>query len=400
MMKINKTAKTERKSLGVYVHVPFCIKKCNYCDFLSYEKIPEEVQNAYFQSLLREINIYSEIYGNLYYVDAIFIGGGTPSLVRESHISDLISAVRSGFSVSGNAEISIESNPKTLTEIGLKTYLKSGVNRLSIGAQSCDDKLLFYMGRIHSAGDFISNYTLARECGFQNINTDIMFGIPGQTTGIWMDTLEKIIQLKPEHISFYSLQLEEGTRFFSMYEEGSFKETDEETDRNMYHTAAEILKNNGYVHYEISNASKVGYQCRHNLKYWSMKDYLGIGLGSHSFIDGTRSSNVRDLKQYIKSGIDNSIGKTSISIQSPFTCWQHNNTNDENISDYLITVMRKTQGIELEDFRHRFGIELKQLHGSTIQKYRNLGLIEIVENRLRFTEKGIDLSNMVLAEFV
>ncbi|MDD2190529.1 MAG: radical SAM family heme chaperone HemW [Eubacteriales bacterium] len=399
-MKINKTAENEKKSLGVYIHIPFCIKKCNYCDFLSFEKIPEEVQNSYFLALLREINIYSEYYGNNYYVDTVFIGGGTPSLVKESHVNDLISAVRNGFDVSENAEISVESNPNTLTEIGLKTYLKSGVNRLSIGAQSCDDKLLLYMGRIHSTGDFLSNYTLARDCGFQNINTDLMFGIPGQTTGIWIDTLEKIIQLKPEHISFYSLQLEEGTRFFSMYEEGSFKETDDETDRNMYHTAVEILKSSGYVHYEISNASKDGYQCKHNLKYWSMKDYLGIGLGAHSFIDGTRSSNVSNLEQYIRIGINNSIDKTSKGLSSPFTCWQHKNTKDENISDYLITVMRKMQGIELEDFRNRFGIELKQLYGSVIQKYRNLGLIEIVENRLRFTEEGIDLSNMVLAEFV
>jgi oxygen-independent coproporphyrinogen III oxidase len=374
-----------RKSLGLYLHIPFCLRKCNYCDFLSFGGIPEEEQKEYFRSLVHEIETNSQIYSNKYYVDSIFIGGGTPSLVQEGLILELMRVVRDRFDVDKNAEISIESNPKTLTKNKLDTYLEAGINRLSIGAQSFDDNLLNHLGRVHSTEDFMTNYSLARACGFRNINIDLMFAVPGQTLQIWMDTLQRAIGLEPEHISFYSLQLEEGTPFYSMFQEGSLKETDEELDRDMYHRAAEVLKDSGYLHYEISNAAKPGFQCRHNLKYWSMDDYLGLGLGAHSFMNGMRFNNAADLKEY---------------IAAPGVLGQHWNTKEDNISEYLFTGMRKIQGIELEDFQERFGISLESIHGKTLEKYRESGLIKITDGRLRFTEKGIDVSNTVLAEFV
>jgi oxygen-independent coproporphyrinogen-3 oxidase len=349
--------------------------------------VPEEIQNEYFRTLAKEIRQKAEDYSNKYYVDSIFIGGGTPSLVNEQRIADLLMVVKESFLIDANAEISMESNPKTLTKNKLTTYLDAGVNRLSIGAQSLDDEMLVYMGRAHTKEDFLRNYDLARECGFQNINIDLMFAIPGQTKETWTDTMERVLSLDPEHISFYSLQLEEGTPFYSMFREGSLKQTEDELDREMYHWAVRKLKDRGYLHYEISNAAMDGYECMHNLKYWSMGDYLGLGLGAHSYMNGMRSSNITDLAEYNKAG-------------ETFAVWRHENTKEENISEYLFTGMRKITGIELSDFRARFGDDLESIYGDVLEKYRREGLIEIAGGRLRFTEAGIDISNRVLAEFV
>jgi oxygen-independent coproporphyrinogen-3 oxidase len=227
-----------------------------------------------------------------------------------------------------------------------------------------------------------------------NINIDLMFAIPEQNMKSWQDTLKRVVGLDPEHISFYSLQIEEGTAFYNMFREGRLKAADDRLDRDMYHTAVEMLEESGYLHYEISNAAKAGRQCLHNLKYWSMEDYLGLGLGAHSFLDGTRFGNVTDLSEYIRTGGEN------IPEGSPFTAWTHRNTADENISEYLITGMRKMRGIDLTDFEARFGATLESIHPEALQRYQKQGLIEIEDNCLRFTKKGIDISNRVLAEFV
>lgn len=371
--------------MGLYLHIPFCIRKCNYCDFLSFGETEKEIHTTYVKALVSEIEHYGDIYHNKYYVNTVFIGGGTPSLLDKSLMIELIQAIKDRFDLAADAEFTIESNPKTLTEEKLETFLNSGINRLSIGAQSFDDRLLTYMGRIHSSHDILNQYELARRCGFQNINLDLMFAIPGQTMEIWLRTLAMAIKLKPEHISFYSLQLEEGTPFFSMFEEGSLKEIDDELDRSMYHESLRLFKENGYHHYEISNAALTGRSCRHNLKYWSFEDYLGLGLGAHSFIEGTRFSNVTDLNQYIK---------------KPQVEWEHKNTKDDSISEYLITGMRKMSGINLEDFKIRFGVSLESLYGKLLKKYQNDGLLNISDGWLCFTEKGIDISNKILAEFV
>lgn len=384
--------------MGLYLHIPFCIRKCNYCDFLSFGGTTEEEQKDYFRVLLHEIEFYSNIYNNKYYVDSIFIGGGTPSLAEESLIHELMSAVRNSFSVDQNAEISIESNPKTLTKKKLETYLAAGINRLSMGVQSFDENLLSTMGRVHSPEDILANYTLARECGFRNINLDLMFGIPGQTKKIWLDTIKQAITLEPEHISFYSLQLEEGTPFFSMFEEGSLKEIEDDLDREMYHETIKIFKHRGYHHYEISNASKDRYQCRHNLKYWSMDDYLGLGLGAHSFLDGVRFSNITNLNDYV-----HAEQNTASSNRSPYVQWHHKNTKEENISEYIFTGMRKLEGLDLRDFETRFEKSIEEIFSANwqkLQKYIDEEYIVKSAENMRFTIKGIDISNTILTEFV
>lgn len=380
--------------MGLYLHVPFCIRKCNYCDFLSFGGIPEEGREAYFQSLLQEIRLNGQLYGNKYYVDSIFIGGGTPSLVSEGLIEELMAALRESFAVDENAEISMEANPKTLTGGKLETYLEAGINRLSMGVQTLDDSLLRDLGRAHSVADFLDNYRLARDCGFRNINVDLMFSIPNQTQRTWMKTLEQAVALEPEHISFYGLQLEEGTPFFTMLQEGRLQETEGETDRRMYHDAVELLASRGYRHYEISNAAKDGYQCRHNLKYWSMEDYLGLGLGAHSFLEGIRFSNTTDLEEY---------NDSRDQAPNPYVRWRHKNSRQETIAEYLFTGLRKIQGIDAADFRERFGQTVEEVYAEgweRIQRYFDEGFLIRSGDRIRFSEKGIDISNTILAEFI
>jgi len=396
MMIINNTESTPRQALGLYLHIPFCIRKCNYCDFLSFGGTSAEEQKAYFRTLIRQIKHYSDIYSNKYYVDSVFIGGGTPSLVEERLIHELMSAVRNSFAVDKNAEISIESNPKTLTKNKLDTYLDAGINRLSMGAQSFDEKLLNFMGRVHSAEDILANYTLARACGFRNINLDLMFAIPGQTMQIWMDTIKQAIELAPEHISFYSLQLEEETPFFSMFQEGRLKETEEELDRDMYHEAVKILKGGGYRHYEISNAAKDGYECRHNLKYWSMDDYLGLGLGAHSYLGGMRFSQIEKLPAYTEAAFRNEKDRS-------IAAWEHRNARQEDISEYIFTGMRKLEGISLIDFETRFEQSIEDVYSANwhrVKKYIDEGYIVKSAANMHFTIKGIDISNTILTEFV
>ncbi len=382
--------------MGLYIHIPFCMRKCNYCDFLSFGGVSEEEHKAYFLSLLHGIKGYDEIYSNKYYVDSIFIGGGTPSMVEAGLIEELMAGIHDSFIVDQNAEISIETNPKTLTKKKLNTYLEAGINRLSIGAQSFNDALLHTMGRIHSAEDFLDNYTLARECGFRNINIDLMFAIPGQRMSVWMDTLERAIGLEPEHLSFYSLQMEEGTPFYSMSKAGSITEIEDALDRNMYHSGVKALKNSGYQHYEISNAAKEGYQCRHNLKYWSMEDYLGLGLGAHSFIDGVRFSQTEELTAYTREGIWEEKGGAIVA-------WEQKNTRQDNISEYIITGMRKLDGLNLIDFERRFGQTIEgafKANWNSLQKYIDDDYIVKTAGNMRFTMKGIDISNRILTEFV
>lgn len=395
--------------MGLYLHIPFCIKKCSYCDFLSFGGIPEEEQAAYFRALNREIALNGLIYGKKYYVDTIFIGGGTPTLAEARLIMVMLDCIKDSFAISPDVEFSMESNPGTLTRHKLDAYHRGGINRLSIGAQSLDNRLLRGLGRIHTAEEFLDGYRLARDCGFENINIDLMFAIPGQTMEIWSKTLKEAKALDPEHISFYSLQIEEDTPFWFMARNGTIHEADEELDREMYHYAVDKLESWGFRHYEISNGAKDGFPCRHNLKYWSMEEYLGLGLGAHSFLEGTRFSNKTDLNEYISTGglFDDrgyaAAGTGGLQMEgeeSPFIAQRHRNTREDNISEYLFTGLRKIQGIELLDFKEKFGEELEAIHGEVLKKSLENGLMEITGGRLRFTNRGLDISNTVLKEFV
>ena len=381
--------------MGIYVHIPFCLRKCPYCGFYSRpEKCPGEI-DAYAERLIGEIKAAASVYGPRR-ADSIFIGGGTPSLLGPETVGRILEALREGFDITLDAEISMEANPGTLGCPGekdgradtarLRGYLDAGITRLSMGVQSFDDSVLRTLGRIHDAEEAERSFLAAREAGFDNINLDLMFGIPGQTVKQWEKTLERTIRLDPEHISFYSLQLEEGTPFFEAFEAGRLTELPDEEDRAMYHRAIRLLKDAGYRHYEISNAAKPGFECRHNLKYWTLTDYLGIGDSAASYMDGIRFTVMDGEKRDV-----------------------HVNTEFDDMSEYTFTGLRLTRGILYSDFRRRFGIGFREAFadrwGELEEFFRSGALIEYVTNEgepanLVITEKGIDISNRIMEVFV
>lgn len=383
----------QRLPAGLYIHIPFCLKKCGYCDFLSFSGYDQAFLQQYVSSLVSELAIYKEKNKK---IDSIFIGGGTPSLLREHHIIQIMEAAEAAFCVAEGAEISLEANPKTLTKDKLNAYRSAGVNRLSIGAQSMDDGLLNIMGRAHSRTDFLENYQAARAAGFSNINVDLMFGIPGQTRQMWEESLEIIISLQPEHISFYSLQLEEGTPFYKLYKSRIIDLPPTEEDRWMYHTGIRMLRDAGYVHYEISNCAKKGYECRHNLKYWSFHDYYGVGLGAHSFqVDFGRRYNVTDFDTYFQKLKENQLPVHENQYEPE--------TTKELMGEYVFTALRKAQGLNLEDFSYVFGKSFFQVYEEqmhAILDYKERGYLTLDGQTLALTEKGIDISNEIMAEFV
>lgn len=386
------------KPLGLYIHIPFCLRKCNYCDFLSFSGRSREDHAAYTDALLAELEYYADRNSLL---DSIYIGGGTPSLLDSDLISRVMQRIFSRFTVSETAEITIEANPGLLDRDKLTAYRNAGINRLSIGAQSLNDQILSLLGRAHDRDGFIRNFATARDCGFENISVDLMFAIPQQTQDIWMDTLDKTIALGPEHISFYSLQIEETTPFYELWMRGEMEPIEDHVDRIMYHSAIERLKNSGYRHYEISNAAKPGYESRHNLKYWSMEEYLGVGLGAHSYMNGKRFSNEADLGKYIRISAEGSCAGSQYG-SGPWTIWCHENTVEDEMSEFLFTGLRKVEGVLLSAFEERFALPLTAIYGDSVRKHSENGLLEMDEeaDRLRLTAKGMDLFNQVLVDFV
>ena len=364
--------------LGVYIHIPFCISKCRYCGFYSHEGASDAEKAAYVESLIDDMKEYGRIYGRAYEVDTVFIGGGTPSILPSAAMEELLGCLRASFQLKAGAEITIEANPKTLTEEKLRAYRRAGINRLSIGLQSFNDRCLKNLGRAHTAADFLDNFYLARDCGFDNINMDLMFAIPGHSMEIWEDTLRKTIMLSPEHVSFYSLQIEEGTPFYDMFLAGEIEQIPDETDREMYHRAIMLLKQAGYDHYEISNCALQGRQCRHNLKYWSMEDYLGIGSGASSFVDGVRFT------------------------EAPLMEFRENSLAD-TAGEFVFTGLRKSGGIRFDDFKRLTGQEFWDVFadrkGELAPFFASGQLVDTGEG-LRLSERGIDISNVIMAIFV
>jgi len=377
------------KSLGIYIHIPYCRKKCRYCDFLSYSTHDSEGRAYYTVKLVEEIVSKSIVYNKEYIVDTIFIGGGTPSLLETEFLEEIVDALYSRFNISKDAEITIESNPGTIEKSKLSDILDLGINRLSIGIQSLNDGVLRYLGRIHDSGQAIKSIEDAKSTGFTNINTDMMVGIPGQTAGIWQDDFKKILELKPEHVSFYSLQLEENTPVFSDVMEGRVEETDPIIDRKMYHDAIKLLDINGYRHYEISNAALSGFESRHNLKYWSMDDYLGLGLGAHSMMKKMRFCNTDNLKEYLST--DSSVG---------FSVPGEPVSKADHMSEYIFLGLRKTEGILLSDFEKEYGRKFLDLYRQETENLVKRGLLEMKDGYLKLTELGLDLSNQVFREYV
>ncbi len=369
------------KKLGIYIHIPFCLAKCRYCGFYSRGGTDLKEQEVYIKSLLDDIAEYGRVYGRKgrnYAVDTVFIGGGTPSILPPGAIKTVMESLRQAFDIEQDSEITIESNPKTLTAEKLREYRSTRINRLSMGLQSFDAGCLKMLGRVHTAEDFMENFKLARACGFDNINVDLMFAIPGHREEVWEDTLRRAVALSPEHISFYSLQIEEGTPFYDMFVSGEIDQIPDETDRRMYHRAVQLLTAAGYEHYEISNAAKAGRQCRHNLKYWSMEDYLGIGSAASSFVDGVRFSEAPLMEFHI-------------------------NTKEDDMSEFVFTGLRKTCGISLSEFSRRFGSDFWTVYGDRkkeLAPYFAAGQLIEEDGMLRLSEEGIDISNGIMAVFV
>ena len=382
---------TTNNKLGLYLHVPFCRKKCRYCDFLSFECNDDGLLTEYSNALIREIRLrYKEWPYRV--VDSIFIGGGTPSIMPAEDMVRIIDEIRENFLVDDDCEITIEANPATLSDEKLDAYISAGINRISIGVQSFDNTILSMLGRIHDKNDAFKAIRMAKRAGFENINIDLMFGIPGQTMKKWRDTVRQCLFLEPEHISLYSLQLEEGTPLYKMvHTQKLLAELPPETDREMYHDALLMLQNAGYEQYEISNAARPGYESRHNLKYWSYREYLGFGPGASSFMGGHRFKNCDKVLEYLD------FLKEGLPPVKPEDV-EHYTLRDE-MGIYIFTGLRKTEGFRISEFENTFGEDFFDVYDPEI--IRNLrGLLVAEGDTIRLTEKGFDVSNKVMAAFV
>lgn len=393
------------RELELYLHIPFCMKKCLYCDFLSAPADPS-VRDAYVDRLLEEIRTSGPDYSGCS-VNSIFIGGGTPSILESEQIERLSDALHRNFHISEHAEFSMECNPGTLTREKAETMRRAGINRISLGLQSACNAELKSLGRIHTFEDFLLSFSFAREAGFSNINVDLMFALPGQSAESWEETLRRTAQLRPEHISAYSLILGEGTDFYQRYhederlrergEEPEFLPSEEE-ERRMYGRTEDFLRGRGYRRYEISNYARPGYECRHNIGYWVGTEYLGLGLGASSLIGNVRFRNTDILEKYLKT--DSAGAKNSRGEHGFFRCEEERRGRKEEMEEFLFLGLRMTRGISRQDFRERFGFMPEDVYGDVFQTLKNDGLLDTAEGRIFLTKRGVDVSNMVFAQFL
>lgn len=373
--------------MELYLHMPFCVRKCAYCDFLSFPS-GAKTQRMYAKRLMEDIGVMGKRYGEIP-VETIFIGGGTPSVPDSGLIVEIMEHVRHAFHVADGAEISMEANPGTVTREKLTDYRKAGINRLSFGLQSANDRELKLLGRIHTWAEFLESFTLARECGFANLNIDLMSALPGQTCESWKETLSRVTDLDPEHISAYSLIIEEGTPFGERYgsEEGRKLLPDEDSEREMYHETKRFLKDCGYERYEISNYAKLGRECRHNIGYWTGVPYLGLGLGASSYLDGCRFTVNPDMKQYLeeKPGMFTDIEKL---------------TKKDMEEEFFYVGLRMTAGVSLSEFERRFGISAKEVYPGLMETFVKEKAARFEGDRFVLTDYGLDVSNYIMAQFL
>lgn len=372
-----------RIPLELYVHIPFCVRKCQYCDFLSGPS-DEETKDRYIEALLKEIRAAEHTEDDE--IVSVFIGGGTPSALKAEAIASIMRTLQEQFFFCEDAEVTIEANPGTVDLEKLTIYRNVGINRLSLGLQSTDAEELKLLGRIHSYEEFLKSYEWAREAGFSNINIDLMFAIPGQTGEAWRQHLYQVAELNPEHISAYSLIIEEGTPFA----EQNLDLPDEDTEYQMYEDTAEILERYGYRQYEISNYAKQGYMCRHNAGYWQRREYLGFGLGASSLYRGMRFSNTRRMQEYLKESRNPDQIRKDVTVLS----------RNERIEEFMFLGLRMTEGISEKKFEENFDVRLMDVYGDILQKYEETGFMEHIETKWRLTRKGIHVSNHILADFL
>lgn len=423
--------KNEKKPLGIYIHIPFCQSKCAYCDFLSGPANDGE-KKEYVKALQTQIESYRFLAAE-YDVRTIFIGGGTPSSIDPNEIKEILEHVYRVFNIDiqknedvikeqtknneikrDNIEITIEANPGTLTKEKLLIYRQAGINRISMGLQSTNNSELKLLGRIHTYEQFEENYYMARECGFDNINVDLMSALPGQTVETWEETIKKICALNPEHISAYSLIIEEGTPFYDKYADNDELLPTEEDDRMMYHITRTMLKSSGYERYEISNYAKPGYESRHNSSYWERVDYIGFGLGASSCINTIRFHNEEDMQSYLKQEANQLTNQAKTEYVSSTI-----NQNEfaqmltklhvkdiqvlsvkEQMEEFMFLGLRMMKGIDINSFEQEFHAQFNTIYGRIVDEFKKDGLLECKDNRVYLTERGIDISNYVMSEFL
>lgn len=412
-----------KRQMELYIHIPFCVKKCQYCDFLSFSA-DESTQNEYVEALLREIAYYGPKCRD-YLVTTVYIGGGTPSWLREESMERIMEAVHRVFVLAPDAEISIECNPGTVTDHKFAVYRKAGINRISIGLQSADDTELKLLGRIHTFDQFLKTFELARKNGFDNINIDLMNSLPGQTTESFCRTLQQVLRLKPEHISAYSLIIEKGTPFYDLYKFDAVKQragmktyvlpTEEEVCQ-MTSLTELSLKEAGYEHYEVSNYAKPGFACRHNIGYWERANYLGLGLGAASLMENIRYSNIRELYSYLEESrnIREGLWENEIEEQGahgvekyiqelPATNMHASAeavSRKAQIEEFMFLGLRMLEGISRERFANTFGIQIEAVYAEVLTHLQEEGLLMKRAGRIYLTEKGQELSNYALAQFL
>lgn len=400
--------------LEIYIHIPFCVKKCDYCDFLS-APADLETKEKYVEALINEIKLNKNKMSE-YVVDTVFIGGGTPSLLEENQISKIMSVLRDNCNMSENPEITIECNPGTITESKLLEYKKSGINRISFGLQSANDEELKSIGRIHNYAGFLESYNLARKCGFDNINVDLMSALPGQTLKSYEETLNKVVRLEPEHISAYSLIVEENTLMYDRVKKAQIKGInilpDEESERKMYYLTNNILRSNGYRKYEISNYSKPGKECKHNIGYWQRKEYLGFGIGAASLYKENRYNNISDINKYIevltnniKENSINNVGNSSevenqVNILNSIVKNLQQLTERDRMEEFMFLGLRMMEGVSMEKFEQYFGKTYMEVYGKVQKRMEDKRFLINDNGYVKLTELGIDLSNYVMSEFL
>ena len=377
------------EELGIYIHIPFCKQKCFYCDFCSFAN-KNEMQGKYVVTVINEIKNIT--HKEKYTVTTIYLGGGTPSILNPDYIKNILQEIKSSFEILDDAEITIEINPGTVNEEKLKKYKEYGINRLSIGLQSANDKILKKIGRIHDYKQFEETFFYARKCGFKNINVDLMIGLPTQAVEDVKQTLEKIIQKNPEHMSVYSLIIEEGTIIEKLINENKLQLPDEETERIMYWTVVNELKENGYNQYEISNFSKKTYESKHNTNCWKQKQYIGLGTSAHSYLNKKRYSNTNNIEEYIKNIQENNISK-NITIHEE-------QTEESTMNEYMLLGLRMIQGININEFKQKFKIDPTIKYKEILEKLQKENLIQITKTSIKLTKQGIDFGNIVWEEFI
>ncbi len=419
------------RELSIYIHIPYCVRKCLYCDFLSFpvgsglltdstamtnegsgldRKGPggQTVRDieSYVNLLKREITLEADRYSG-HQVISVFWGGGTPSLLGAAAVTEVIETLRNRYHMAADVEITIEANPGTVTADKLREYITAGINRISIGLQSADDRELARIGRIHDYRAFLETYKMAREAGFGNINIDLMAALPGQSVKSYEETLRRVAALCPEHISAYSLILEEGTPLYER--QGEYRFPTEEEDREMYLLTDSCLASCGYHRYEISNYAREGFECRHNKVYWQRGDYVGFGLGAASMVDNIRWSNPTEPEKYVAyvTGLEKESDKTTGKEDGQASAGKTGGfpvrqilTGEEQMEEFMFLGLRMMCGVSSRAFQEQFGRQIEEVYGEVLRKMYRQNLLVCESDHIKLTTLGIDVSNYVMAEFL